>query len=303
MIAERRATAVPVASVRRSNGLRTFLRIVLYVLLVAAAIYYLIPVYVLLVTSLKSFNEVTLDRMWALPAGLNFGSFSEAWNQLSPNFVNSLSIAVPAAVLSSMVGSINGYILAKWRFRGADLIFTLILFGMFIPYQSVLIPLVQLGSGVNTALRDVLPGISLGYGSIPWLVLCHIVYGIPITTLIFRNYYVGIPGELIEAARIDGAGFGAIYRRVLLPLSIPGFVVVLIWQFTSAWNDFLFAVTLTSQPNWPVTVALNNLAGSFSVSWNIQMAGALIAAMPTLLIYIVLGKYFMRGLLAGSLKG
>jgi glucose/mannose transport system permease protein len=162
---------------------------------------------------------------------------------------------------------------------------------MFIPYQAILIPLVQLTRGLGV------------YGTIPGLILVHIVYGIPITTLIFRNFYAGIPTELIEASRIDGAGFAKIYRYVLFPLSVSGFVVVLIWQFTSAWNDFLFAVTLTSQRNWPVTVALNNLAGSFIVEWNVQMAGALIAALPTLIVFIFLGRYFVRGLLAGSLKG
>jgi glucose/mannose transport system permease protein len=276
--------ARPVLGRRLARGL-------VYVVLGAAAIYYLLPVYVLLITSLKGTQEISLARMWELPSGANLGSFGAAWARLQPNFMNSLFVAVPGAIISSFVGSINGYVLAKWRFRGSEAIFTLILFGMFIPYQAILIPLVQLTRtlGVN--------------GTLEGLVLVHIIYGIPITTLIFRNYYVGIPGELVEAARIDGAGFGAIYRRVLLPLSIPGFVVVLIWQFTSAWNDFLFAVTLTKQSNWPVTVALNNLAGSFSVEWNVQMAGALIAALPTLLVYLLLGRFFVRGLLAGSLKG
>jgi glucose/mannose transport system permease protein len=263
----------------------------IYIALVVAAVFYLIPVYLLMLTGLKGASEVTLDKMWTLPQSLGFASFSDAWAALSPNFLNSVKVAVPAALLSSIVGSINGYVLAKWRFRGSETLFTLILFGMFIPYQAILIPLVQLESNVGL------------YGTIQGLVIIHIIYGIPITTLIFRNYYVAIPDELVEAARIDGAGFTGIYRHVLLPLSLPGFVVVLIWQFTSAWNDFLFAATLTSQPNWPVTVALNNLAGSFSVAWNVQMAGALIAALPTLLIYVLLGKFFMRGLLAGSLKG
>jgi glucose/mannose transport system permease protein len=277
--------------VARAAVSRRLARALVYVVLGAAAIYYLLPIYVLLITSLKGTQEISLARMWELPSGPNLGSFGDAWARLQPNFMNSLFVAVPGAIISSLVGSINGYVLAKWRFRGSEVIFTLILFGMFIPYQAILIPLVQLtrALGVN--------------GTLEGLVLVHIIYGIPITTLIFRNYYVGIPGELVEAARIDGAGFWAIYRRVLLPLSIPGFVVVLIWQFTSAWNDFLFAVTLTKQSNWPVTVALNNLAGSFSVEWNVQMAGALIAALPTLLVYLLLGRFFVRGLLAGSLKG
>jgi glucose/mannose transport system permease protein len=271
--------------------LRQITRLAIYLILLLAILFYIIPVYVLLITGLKGVSEVTLDHMWTLPTSFGFASFADAWKALSPNFLNSVKIAVPAAVLSALLGSINGYILAKWRFRGSETLFTLILFGMFIPYQAILIPLYQLEANVGL------------YGSLLGLVLIHIIYGIPITTLIFRNYYVAIPEELVEAARIDGAGFFGVYFRILLPLSVPGFVVVLIWQFTSAWNDFLFAAWLTTQSNWPVTVALNNLAGSVSVDWNVQMAGALIAALPTLLIYVLLGRYFMRGLLAGSLKG
>jgi glucose/mannose transport system permease protein len=264
----------------------------LYALLLGAAVFYVIPVYLLFMTGMKSFTEASnVALMWRLPLAPNFDSFAEAWRTISPNFLNSVKIAVPAAVISSVLGSVNGYILAKWRFLGSETLFTLILFGMFIPYQSILIPLLQVESSFGL------------YGTLEGLVIIHIIYGIPITTLIFRNYYVGIPEELVEASRIDGAGFFGIYRHILLPLSIPGFVVVLIWQFTSAWNDFLFAVTLTRQATWPITVAVNNLAGSFSVAWNVQMAGALIAALPTLLIYVLLGRYFMRGLLAGSLKG
>jgi glucose/mannose transport system permease protein len=256
------------------------------------AVFYAIPVYLLLMTGLKSFVEAANPAlMWNLPKAANLESFAEAWREISPNFINSARIAIPAAVLSSILGSLNGYVLAKWRFRGSETLFTLVLFGMFIPYQSILIPLLKLET--STGL----------YGTIEGLIIVHIIYGIPITTLIFRNYYVGIPDELVEAAKVDGATFFGIYRHILLPLSVPGFVVVLIWQFTSAWNDFLFAVTLTKQSSWPVTVAVNNLAGSFEVAWNVQMAGALIAALPTLLIYVFLGKFFMRGLLAGSLKG
>ena len=276
----------------RRPGLRRLGRVGLYVVLIGAVLFYVIPVYLLFMTGMKTFVESSNQAlMWQLPKAASFDSFAEAWRTISPNFLNSVKIAVPAAVFSSMLGSLNGYILAKWRFRGSETLFTLILFGMFIPYQSILIPLLKVESAAGL------------YNTLAGLVIIHIIYGIPITTLIFRNYYVGIPDELVEASRMDGAGFFGIYRHVLLPLSIPGFVVVLIWQFTSAWNDFLFAVTLTGQENWPITVAVNNLAGSFEVAWNVQMAGALIAALPTLLIYVLLGRYFMRGLLAGSLKG
>lgn len=274
------------------------LRVILYLVLLAFAAYYLMPVYVLVVTSLKSFAEVNLYRMWDPPRSFSLESFRRAlvggmgYQGLASNILNSVIMVIPATVISAALGSLNGYIFARWQFRGANTLFTLALFGMFIPYQSILIPLVQ-----------TLKAIGL-YGSIPGLILTHVIYGIPITTLIFRNYYATVPKELVEAARIDGAGILGVYRRIMLPLSLPGFAVVLIWQFTSIWNDFLFAVTVAQNPAvQPVTVALNNLAGSFIVEWNVQMAGALLAALPTLLVYIFLGRYFMRGLLAGSLKG
>ena len=284
---------------------RGWQRFLLYAVLIAFAIGYLIPVYVLVVTCMKSFAEASLYRMWELPSGLYFDSFAKAWfgskaegfRGLGANFLNSVLLTIPATMLSALVGSINGYILSKWKFRGADVLFPLLLFGMFIPYQSILIPMVQVLSKIPWF------GGSL-YGTIPGLIFVHVVYGIPITTLIFRNYYAAIPTELVEAARIDGANIFSIYQYVLFPLSLPAFVVVMIWQFTSIWNDFLFAVTVTSSPDvQPITVGLNNLAGSYIVEWNVQMAGALLTALPTLLVYIVLGRFFMRGLLAGSLKG
>lgn len=280
-------------------------RLAIYLLLSAFAGLFLIPVYLLFITSMKSFAEVSLYRMWDLPSGLSFDSFSKAWlgspkegfRGLGVNFLNSVYLTVPATILSALLGSINGYILTKWKFRGSDVLFPLLLFGMFIPYQSILIPLVQVLSKIPWF------GGSL-YGTIPGLIFVHVIYGIPITTLIFRNYYAAIPTELVEAARIDGATIFSVYRHVLFPLSVPGFVVVMIWQFTSVWNDFLFAVTITGNPDvQPITVGLNNLAGSYIVEWNVQMAGSLLAALPTLAVYIFLGRFFLRGLLAGSLKG
>jgi glucose/mannose transport system permease protein len=270
---------------------RQLTRPVLYLLLIFMALFYLLPVYVLLITGLKSFAEVDLQRMWALPTGIYFENFIAAFEKLAPNLGNSLRLVIPSSIISSMVGSINGYIFAKWKFRYSDLIFTLILFGMFIPYQSIMIPLVQFMEVIG--LR----------GTIIGLILVHVIYGIPITTLIFRNYYAGIPTEVLEAGRIDGAGMIGLYRYIVFPLSIPSFVVVIIWQFTQAYNDFLFAVVLTNYRTWPITVALNNMAGSQIVQWNVQMAGALLAALPTLLVYIFLGRYFLRGLMAGALKG
>ncbi len=274
-----------------NSPLRSRLRYWFYLPLGLMTIFYLIPLFVMLNTGFKSFAEVSLENMWNLPSGLYLDNFVVAFEKLSPYLWNSFQMVVPAAIISSFLGSLNGFVLAKWKFRGADLIFQLILFGMFIPYQSILIPLVKFMQ--QTGL----------YGSIWGLTLTHVIYGLPITTLTFRNYYASIPSELIEASRIDGADMLGTYRHILLPLSLPSFVVVLIWQFTSAWNDFLFAVVLTTPANWPITVALNNMAGSQIIQWNVQMAGSFLAALPTLLVYIFLGRYFLRGLMAGALKG
>jgi glucose/mannose transport system permease protein len=274
--------------------------IVIYALLVIASIFFLMPIYVLLITGMKSFQEVSLATMWKFPSTFSLASFAKAWigvptqgtRGLADNFMNSVYLTVPATLLSAALGSMNGYVLSKWKFRGANVLFPMLLFGMFIPYQSILIPLVRVLQSIHI------------YGTRGGLIFVHVVYGIPITTLIFRNYYAGIPDELLEASKIDGAGILGIYASILFPLSLPGFVVVMIWQYTSIWNDFLFAVVVTSRPAMqPITVALNNLAGSYSVEWNVQMAGALIAALPTLLVYIFLSRYFMSGLLAGSVKG
>jgi glucose/mannose transport system permease protein len=268
-----------------------FKRWYIYLPLLLAALFYLLPMYIMLVTGLKGFDEVSLKTMWDLPKAIRFDNFIEAYTKLAPYLWNSLNMVFPAAIISSILGSLNGYVLAKWKFKGADIIFPAILFGMFIPYQSILIPLVEFMRKIDL------------YGGLPGLVLTHVIYGIPITTLTFRNYYANIPKELIEASRIDGCGILSSYWHILLPISAPAFVVVIIWQFTSAWNDFLFAVVLTSPSNWPITVALNNMAGSQIIAWNVQMAGSFLAAVPTLLVYIFLGRYFLRGLLAGALKG
>ena len=271
---------------------RLALNSVFYLALLALAVFYLLPVYLMVLTGLKPFNEVDLKTMWNLPTdGLHIENFIAGYQQLAPNLKNSLAMVIPEALLSSLLGSFNGYLLSKWKFRGSNVIFTLILFGMFIPYQSILIPLVKFMQFINL------------YGDIPGLVLVHVIYGIPITTLIFRNYYAGIGTEILEAGRIDGASLLGLYRHIILPLSAPGFAVVIIWQFTQAWNEFLFAVILTNQSHWPVTVALNNLAGSQLVQWNVLMAATFLAALPTLLVYIFLGRFFLRGLMAGALKG
>src|SRR5512142_277703 len=263
-----------------------------YILLLALAVFFLLPVYLMVLTGLKPISQVDLKTMWNLPiGGLHIENFIAGYKQLAPNLRNSLMMVIPEALLSSLLGSLNGYLLSKWKFRGSNLIFSLILFGMFIPYQSILIPLVKFMQAIKL------------YGDLPGLILVHIIYGIPITTLIFRNYYAGISSEILESGRIDGANLMGLYGHIMFPLSAPSFAVVIIWQFTQAWNEFLFAVILTNQSNWPVTVALNNLAGSQLVQWNVLMAATLLAALPTLLVYIFLGRYFLRGLMAGALKG
>ncbi|NJP98189.1 carbohydrate ABC transporter permease [Nonomuraea sp. FMUSA5-5] len=260
---------------------------------------FLIPIYVLLVTSFKPLTEADPSQAWNLPRVWTTEAWQVAWEKLAPGLWNSVLLAVPGSLLSCALGSMNGYVLSKWRFPGADVLFTLFLFGMFIPYQGVMIPLVQLLVSV-----DQLAGLQgVFYGGIPGLVLAHVVYGIPICTLIFRNYYVTIPDELIEASRVDGAGMLRAYWSVVLPVSGPAIAVVIIWQFTSLWNDFLFAVFLTGPTSWPTTVMLNNIAGAQATPYSQQMAAAILASVPTMLIYILLGRFFMRGLMAGALKG
>jgi glucose/mannose transport system permease protein len=274
---------------RRRRGRGSAFR---YLALIFFAVLVLTPVYVLLVTSFKGAEEIDPSRAWSLPDVWTFDSWREAWTQLSPSLKNSFKLAIPATVISCVLGSLNGFVLSKWRFPGADIVFTFFLFGMFIPYQAVMIPMTLLFDDVHFP------------AGIPRLVFAHVVYGIPITALIFRNYYATIPDELMEASRMDRAGMLRTYWSVVLPLSAPAFVVAAIWQFTSIWNDFLFAVFLITDPaSWPVTVALNNTTGSVVTPYNLQMAAALLASLPTLVVYILLGRFFMRGLMAGALKG
>lgn len=273
------------ASVSKANR-----RSWVYIPLTMMALFYLVPMFVMLNTGFKSFAEISLATMWKLPASLSIENFVAAWDALSPNLWNSVIIVVPAATISSLLGSVNGFVLSKWKFKGANVVFPLLLFGMFIPYQAILIPLVTFMSNIGLA------------GGTWGLVIVHVIYGIPITTLIFANFFRTIPDTLLEAAKVDGAGIYTIFRRIMIPLSVPAFVVVYIWQFTSAWNDFLFAVVLTNTEHWPVTVALNNLAGSQIIAWNVQMAASFLAAVPTLLIYIFLGRYFLQGMMSGALK-
>lgn len=257
-------------STRRSRTVR-------YVLLLLFLLFVLIPVYVVVITSFKNSADTTAARQWSLPQTWTVEPWRKAWDVLQPYMIRSLSLAIPAAIISSMIGSVNGFVLARWRFPGANIVFAFILFGMFIPYQAVMLP-----------LRTTFTELDVTRG-VPTLILAHCIYGIPICTLIFRNYYATIvPNEIIESARVDGAGLVQTYARIILPISMSGFVVTLIWQFTSVWNDFLFALFLTQQDNGPVTLGLAALAGGQKVDYAASMAGALITSFPTLLVYILL---------------
>ncbi|WP_435824289.1 carbohydrate ABC transporter permease [Microbispora amethystogenes] len=293
-VAGKAPRTAPAAPAREKGRAGTWVRLVLLLLFVLV---FLIPVYVLLVTSFKPLSEADPAQAWNLPKVWTTEAWSVAWEKLEPGIVNSFLLAIPGSLISAALGSLNGYVLSKWRFPGADVLFTLFLFGMFIPYQGVMIPLVQLMVDVGDAL-----GVQL-YGGIPGLVLAHVVYGIPICTLIFRNYYVTIPDSLIEASRVDGAGMLRTLWSIVLPVSGPAFAVVIIWQFTSMWNDFLFAVFLTGPTSWPTTVMLNNIAGAVTTPYSQQMAAAILASIPTMVVYVLLGRFFMRGLMAGALKG
>jgi glucose/mannose transport system permease protein len=270
---------------------RTTLRTALYVTLIALTAVFILPVYMVVITALKDPATINLQTAWVPPSQPYWQSFNEVITAFGPRLRNSAALVIGATILSSVLGSLNGYVLSKWRIPGERILFPLMLFGMFIPYQAILIPLFEFMRSINL------------YGGVIGLIVIHTVYGLPITTLIFRNFYVEIPDEMLEAAAIDGANFFDIYTQVVFPLSVPGFVVVIIWQFTQIWNEFLFAVTMTTTDSQPITVGLAQLAGGEAVKWNLPMAGAIVAALPPLLVYIVLGRYFIRGLLAGSIKG
>ncbi len=265
--------------------------IVKYALALLFLIIVLMPMYVLIVTSFKAGSDIGVTSQWNLPTHWTVASWSKAWTALQPAFLRTFQLAVPVALISSIIGAANGFVLSRWRFPGADVVFTLILFGMFIPYQAVMIP-----------LREIVTTLGIAPG-IPTLVFVHCIYGIPICTLIFRNYYATtVPEELVEAARVDGAGLLRTFAWIILPISIPGFVVTIIWQFTSAWNDYLFAIFLSNTRNGPITIALNALAGAQSPDYAASMAGALITSLPTLIVYVLLGRWFIGGLMAGSVK-
>jgi glucose/mannose transport system permease protein len=292
-------------------------RIVIYGLLGIFAIVYLLPLIVMVMTSLKPLEEVTGGNMFALPRAPSFDAWEKAWGTtcvgltcegIKGYFWNSIKMVIPAVLISTLLGALNGYVLTKWRFAGHRLVFGLMLFACFIPFQSVIIPMAvilgKLGEWGNF-FNDTL-GVSLGFGNPTVnLVLVHVVYGLGFTTLFFRNFYEAFPTELVKSAMIDGAGFFQIFWRILLPNSAPIFIVTVIYQFTNIWNDFLFGATFAAGDQSPMTVAVNNVVNTSTgvIEYNVNMAAAIIAAAPTLFVYIVAGRYFVRGLMAGAVKG
>jgi glucose/mannose transport system permease protein len=277
-------------------------RAIIYAVLILFAVFYLLPLYVMLANSLKPLSEIRQGNMLALPQEWTIAPWLSAWSTaqigvqptgLKPYFLNSVLMVIPAVAISTILGALNGYVLTKWRFRGDNIVFGLMLLSCFIPFQIVLIPSARILGLLGLA------------GTVPGLVLIHAVYGLGFTTLFFRNYYEAFPNELVRAAQIDGATFFQIFRRILLPSSGPIIVVTVIWQFTNIWNDFLFGSSFSSVDSIPITVALNNLVNSSTgvKEYNVHFAGAILAALPTLIVYIVSGRYFVRGLMAGAVKG
>lgn len=277
-------------------------RLLIYGVLLFFALYFLLPLVVMLMTSVKTMDEIRMGNLISLPRHPTMEPWIKAWDYATIGvtnegikgfFWNSIRMVVPAVLISTLIGAVNGYVLSKWRFKGSDTFFAMLLLGCFIPFQVILLPMARtLG----------LLGLSESFWG---LVFVHTIYGLAFTTLFFRNYYVAVPDELVKAARIDGAGFFRIFMRIMLPISKPIFMVTIIWQTTQIWNDFLFGVCFSTGETQPVTVALNNLVNTSSSvkEYNVDMAGAIIAALPTLFVYFVAGKYFVRGLTAGAVKG
>jgi ABC-type sugar transport system, permease component len=289
---------------RGARPRRSFSRgnIILYGTLIVVALYYLLPLYVMIVTSLKGMPEIRLGNIFAPPVEITFEPWVKAWSSactglncdgLSRGFWNSVRILVPSVILSIAIASVNGYALANWRFKGAEIFFTILIVGAFIPYQVMIYPIVIM-------LREV--GL---YGSLTGLVIVHSIFGMPILTLLFRNYFASVPEELFKAARVDGAGFWTIYLKIMLPMSLPIFVVAIILQVTGIWNDFLFGVIYTKPDLYPMTVQLNNIVNSTQgvKEYNVNMAATILTGLVPLVVYFFSGKLFVRGIAAGAVKG
>jgi glucose/mannose transport system permease protein len=277
-------------------------RIGIYAFLVVSALFFLIPLYIMVVTSLKTMPEIRLGHLFNLPSEVSLQPWIDAWLHactgrdcfgLSPGFMNSVKITVPSVILSILIGSINGYALSFWRYKGANLLFGILLFGAFVPYQVVIYPLI-IGFRVM--------GI---YSTMTCIIIVHTIFGMPILTLLYRNFYAGLPIELFKAARVDGAGFWKTFFYVMVPMSVPITIVAIIIQVTGIWNDFLFGIIFSGRPNWPMTVQLNNIVNTTTGvrEYNVNMAATILTAAVPLVIYFVSGRWFVRGIAAGAVKG
>lgn len=299
------ANATPAPAAHGSSGPAPKLtagRIALYAILIVLAFVFLMPVYVMVVNSLKPLDEIRTGNLMALPHAWTIEPWLSAWSTaqigvqatgLKPYFINSFLLVIPAVILTTLIGALNGYILTQFKVPGGHLLFAAMLMSVFIPFQIVLIPMAKTLGFLGIA------------GTVTGLIFVNTVYGIGFTTLFFRNYYAAFPAELVRSARMDGAGFFGVLWRILLPSSAPIIIVTVIWQFTNIWNEFLFGASFSDFSSFPITVALNNLVNSSTgvKEYNVHFAGAFIAALPTLIVYLLSGKYFVRGLMAGSVKG
>jgi len=296
------ATATTAVPLSKKPSTLTLDRVWLHAILLLFAFLFLMPIYVMVINSIKPLDEIRAGNLVALPLAPTLEPWVQAWSQaqigvqatgLKPYFLNSFLMVIPAVLISTALGALNGYVLTQFKIKGGTLIFGLVLFSVFIPFQIVLIPMAKLLGELGMA------------GTVKGLILVHTIYGIGFGTLFFRNFYAAFPQELVKSARMDGAGFFVLFWRLMLPASLPIVVVNIIWQFTNIWNDFLFGASFSDYSSYPLTVALNNLVSSSTgvKEYNVHFAGAFIAALPTLIVYIVSGKYFVRGLMAGSVKG
>ncbi|MDY0748007.1 carbohydrate ABC transporter permease [Paucibacter sp. R3-3] len=294
-----RAPARPAA---RKRSAFTPARIGLYTLLITSAIFFLIPLYVMVTTSLKPMDEIRLGNLFALPSKPSFDAWVEAWSSactglecqgIQVGFWNSVKIVVPSTIISIFFGALNGYALSFWRVRWAGWLFGILMFGAFVPYQVMLYPLVR-----TSAMLGI-------FGSLPGIVLIHTVFGMPVMTLLFRNYYAGVPVELFKAARIDGGGFWRIFIQLMLPMSLPIIAVAVIMQLTNIWNDFLLGLVFAGRENLPMTVQLNNVINTTTGErlYNVNMAATILTSLVPLTVYLVSGRWFVRGISAGAVKG
>ncbi len=298
-------SAVADVQSRRGPRPRTVMnpvRIMIYLVLFVAAIYYLLPLYIMVMTSLKGLPEIRLGHIFAPPVEITFAPWVKAWDTactglycegLKVGFWNSVKITIPSVIVSIVIASVNGYALANWKFKGSEVFFTILIFGSFIPYQVMLYPLVIITRELGI------------FGSLTGVIFIHTIFGMPILTLLFRNYFAALPEELFKAARVDGAGFWGVFLKILVPMSTPIFAVAVILQVTGIWNDFLFGVVFAGTQNFPMTVQLNNIVNATQgvKEYNVNMAATLLTGAVPLVIYFLSGKYFVRGIAAGAVKG